>query len=262
MEERICAMMKIKKSSAAVVLAAAVLAAGVTAVFAASAVPVPAEPTAGSSIAYRDLNEAKTSEEAKAILDARCKIIYGDKSWTLDGAVKIINADGSVEELPDFYDLFPSDWWPHRLPEKSWEHRYAGSMNIPDHERTGLYSGNVYFSEVSADDEIYPFGCAFLIERGGDIGLYPESLPENAQSFTAGFYDEDRKGGIGWAASLSEGQGILLSDADYGYGTYGTRFGFIMSVPGSHEPGYGHVIVDYLDSGSFPVDVRLEEAAP
>ncbi len=244
--------MKMKNISIAAILTAVVLAASVTAVFAASAAPGSAEPDAESSIAYRDLNEAKTSEEAKAILDARCKIIYGGQSWALDGAVKIFNADGSVEELPDFYDLFPSDWWPHRLPEKSWEHRYAGSMNIPDREKTGLYSGNIYFSEVSADDEIYPFGCTTLFERGGDIGLYPESLPENAETFTAGFYDEDSRRGLGWVCSLSEGQGIFLADAEHG-----RRYGFIMSVPGSHEPGYGHVIVDYLDSGAFPVDVRL-----
>jgi len=270
MEERIRAIMKIKKTSAAAILTAAVLVAGVTAVFATSGTPGPKsaggpsrsdsaqapEPAAESSIAYRNINEAKTYEEYASILEARSKIIYGGQSWTVDGAVKVFNADGSVEELPDFYDVFPSDWEPVRLPEQRPEQRYSGSMNIPDREMNGLYSGNVYFAEASSDSEIYPFAYKTL-RRGGAIGIYPESLPENAESFTAGFYHEDTKKGIGWVCSLSEGQGIFLSDAEY----Y-TRYGFIMCVPGSHEPGYGYVLVDYLDSGSFPIDVRLEEAAP
>ncbi len=215
-------------------------------------------PAAESSIAYRNINEAKTYEEYASILEARSRIIYGEQSWTVDGAVKIFNADGSVEELPDFYDVFPSDWTPVRMTKEPWE-GYSSNRNIPDRERTGLYSGNVYFSEVSGDGEIDPFGYANLLKRGGDVGIYPVSIPENAEAFTAGFYDEDRMKGIGWACSLSEGQGIFLSDADYG--AYGTWVGFLMNVPGSQEPGYGYVIVDYLDSGSFPVNIRRAEAA-
>ena len=263
--ERIRAIMKMKRTSVAAILTATLLVASVTCVFATSKMPAlknintlpqavsaqALEPAAESSIAYHDVNRAETYEEYASIIEARSKIIYGEQSWTVDGAVKVFNADGSVEELPDFYDLFPSDWEPVRLPEKPWEQRYSGSMNMPDREMSGLYSGNVYFAEASRDDEIYPFAYKNLM-RAGDIGIYPESLPENAETFTAGFYNEDTMKGIGWAASLSAGQGIFLSDAENW-----TRYGFIMSIPGSLTPGYGYVIVDYLDSGSFPVNMRL-----
>jgi len=203
-----------------------------------------------TAIAYRNIEEAETTEEYHAILAARNTIIYGEQSWTIGGAVKIFNADGSVEELPEFYDLFPSDWEPGRLPNPP----YFGERNDPDYKSSSLYSGNVYFAKASGDDEIYPFAYKNL-PRGGDIGIYPESIPENAEAFNAGFYNDDTMKGIGWAVSLSEGQGVFLSDAESG-----TRYGFLTGVSGKLDPEYdGYVIVDYLDSGSFPVDVHLAE---
>lgn len=160
------------------------------------------------------------------------------------------NADGSVEELPDFYDLFPSDWEPGRLPRRL----YSGNANTPDTRSSALYSGNVYFANASSDCGTDPFGYK-TIPRDGDIGIYPESIPENATSFNAGFYNEDTQRGIGWASSLPEGKGVFLADAEMG-----TRYGFTVSV--CNDPGNGDVLVNYLDSDSFPIDVRWVEAAP
>ncbi len=203
-----------------------------------------------TAIAYRNIEAAETTEEYNSILAARNTIIYGEQSWTIDGAVKVFNADGSVEELPEFYDLFPSDWEPGRLPQPD----YSGNMNLPERNSPTLYSGNVYFAKASDDNEIYPFAYKNL-PRDGDIGIYLESIPENAEAFTAGFYNDDTMKGIGWAGSLSEGQGVFLSGAESG-----TRYGFLIGAAGKLDLGYyGYVIVDYLDSGSFPVDVHLTE---
>lgn len=43
------------------------------------------------------------------VLAARNEII-NSTSWTVDGAGAILHSDGTIEELPDFYDLFPQDW--------------------------------------------------------------------------------------------------------------------------------------------------------
>lgn len=58
--------------------------------------------------AYRDLDSASEDEQA-LILEARNTIIYS-VSWVADGyEMEIIDADGTVEEVPSFSELFP-DW--------------------------------------------------------------------------------------------------------------------------------------------------------
>lgn len=237
----------ITKKIISLILTAACLSTMVTASFAASIsadFTHSADNDAITAIAYRDVGTAETIEEYYSILSARNILIYGGQSWTIDGAVKVFNADGSVEELPDFYDLFPSDWEPGRLPQRL----YSGNANTPDAKSSALYAGNIYFAAASSDYEIDPFGYKTL-PRDGAIGIYPASIPENAASFNAGFYNEDTQRGIGWAASLPEGKGVFLADAEMG-----TRYGFVVSVCGS--PGYGDILVDYLDSDAFPVDVH------
>ena len=225
--------------------------------FSSSAIEPANQKTTIEALAYRNIDNAKDLAEYNSILAARNTLIYGDQSWTIDGAVKVFNADGTVEELPDFYDLFPSDWEPGKLPDA--ESNTANSIfnNIPQpwNERSSaLYYGNTYFNQASNEYGTDPFAYKTL-PRDGDIGIYPESIPDNATSFNAGFYDADTRRGLGWASSLSRGKGAFLSDAKED-----TRYGFIVSV--NRNPGYGYVLVDSLDSDSFPVDVRWVEVAP
>lgn len=62
------------------------------------------------AIAYMDLDSASGAMQAR-ILEARNTIIYS-KSWVANGATgRILDRDGNVyEELPQFTDIFPSDW--------------------------------------------------------------------------------------------------------------------------------------------------------
>lgn len=58
-------------------------------------------------LAYMDLESAPSALKDD-ILAARAEIIFGNQSWTVDGAVSIINLeDGTVTKLPEFSDLFP-----------------------------------------------------------------------------------------------------------------------------------------------------------
>lgn len=59
-------------------------------------------------LAYCDLETAPAAWQDD-IVAAREDIIYS-KSWTVDGQCALITPDGTVEELPEFYDLFPADW--------------------------------------------------------------------------------------------------------------------------------------------------------
>ena len=59
-------------------------------------------------LAYSVLTEVP-EEWRDEVLAARNEII-NSTSWTVDGAGAILHSDGTIEELPDFYDLFPQDW--------------------------------------------------------------------------------------------------------------------------------------------------------
>lgn len=58
--------------------------------------------------AYMDIETAPAALKDD-ILESREAIIF-DKSWTVDGQCYVINEDGTREDLPEFYDLFPSNW--------------------------------------------------------------------------------------------------------------------------------------------------------
>lgn len=60
-----------------------------------------------NELAYCNLDEAP-EEWQDDILQAREEIIYS-QSWTVDVACVIQNEDGTIEELPEFSELFP-EW--------------------------------------------------------------------------------------------------------------------------------------------------------
>lgn len=60
--------------------------------------------------AYLDFDSASPEMQEK-ILAARKVIIYSADGWCADDTqMIIIRADGTIEEVPKFSELFPSDW--------------------------------------------------------------------------------------------------------------------------------------------------------
>ena len=58
------------------------------------------------AFAHMDLESAPVAMQDD-ILQAREQIIFGEQAWTVDGAVSLIYADGTVKPLPEFSDLYP-----------------------------------------------------------------------------------------------------------------------------------------------------------
>lgn len=81
-------------------------------------------------MAYCDL-ETTPAALHDEIIAARKEIIY-NQSWTVDGQCVLIAPDGTVEKLPEFYDLFPADW---EVPTSS-----------PDAEEIVPYANEIFFS--------------------------------------------------------------------------------------------------------------------
>ena len=85
--------------------------------FLAMAVPAFAtttEPPTVEKYAHMSL-EGASPELAEKILDSRWELVYGHQAWTVNGAVSIRHEDGTIEQLPEFSELFPGWDLPSRF---------------------------------------------------------------------------------------------------------------------------------------------------
>lgn len=105
--------MKVKKMLAGVLaivslfcMSATAMAAAPTQELDAAEIPNEARIEAAKEVAYMDVNSA-SAEMQERILEAR-EVIIESKSWVADGwNATITHADGTVEEVPTFAELFP-----------------------------------------------------------------------------------------------------------------------------------------------------------
>ncbi len=109
------------------------------------------------SYAYMNLENAPVELQDK-IIEARNEIIFS-QSWGLEGGY-IIRADGTVENVPKFYDIFPEEW---ELPRNT---------VLEDFTITGA--------------EIEP-----LAVTGWNINVYFDNLPPSGISPTTGNFYHD-----------------------------------------------------------------------
>lgn len=200
---------------------------------------VPVKQMSTQQLAYMDIDSAPKSLKSK-ILEAREKIIYGDQAWTVNGAVSIIKRDGSVEEVPEFSDLYP-EW---EVPE----HKTAlltldiSAEDFASNVRStiGFYD-NVYLTIKSSIENSKPF-FRFLGD-GREVGAYAATMPKD--KYNLGFYNGNTFKDEGWLPSLEKNEGgkILAEDSV----TYTVR----ASVPSSPSGTARMVVLPEPEDGKI-----------
>jgi len=115
-------------------------------------------------LAYCDLDAAPIALQDD-ILAAREDIIYSH-SWTVDGQCVLIAPDGTVEELPEFYDLFPADW---DVPVSCVE-----SVAAVPYSDEIFFSGRIYLHEKT-DNWATPFYT--FTGNGAGVQMVLTSIP-------------------------------------------------------------------------------------
>ena len=205
-----------------------------------------AEASMEPSIAYRDLSTATTQIEHDAILAARYEIIYSSGPWTTTGA-KIINTDGTLVDVPDFYDLFPEDWelptvtsvetqvWESQHPEAQNIKIYPSeTWNVPNSTYSASFNGNVYLPLVtsSTDTETAPFYS--FTSDGNTVVCYAATLP--GDSYNLALDNKDSNTRLDWLPNIAVGQLVYFTDP-----TPLVRYGFAASV--YSNPGWARMVV-------------------
>lgn len=200
---------------------------------------VPVEQMSTQQLAYMNLDSAPKSLKNE-ILEAREEIIYGDQAWTVNGAVSIIKRDGSVEEVPEFSDLYP-EW---EVPEHKTVPLTLGisAEDFVGNVRStiGFYD-NVYLTIKSRIENGKPF-YRFLGD-GREVGAYAATMPKD--KYNLGFYNENTFKDEGWLPSLEKNEGgkILAEDGV----TYTVR----ASVPGSPSGTARMVVLPEPEDGEI-----------
>ncbi|WP_438498524.1 hypothetical protein [Paenibacillus sp. IHBB 3054] len=166
-------------------------------------------------LAYSDLKTAP-EEWKSAISAARNSIIYS-KSWTVDGQVAIEQPDGTIEELPEFSDLFP-DW---DVPKANVSKSNENSTTLGDPIFTIMaanYAGNVYLQAPPTSGGS-PIFYAFNT-NANRVSMVADSLP--GTSYNAGYADLTDQYDVGWANNLSAGRKMYLTNPNKNH-SYGAR---------------------------------------
>lgn len=189
----------------------------------------PAVPAAVRATAYMDIEKASPSQR-EAILAARRQIVYGDQAWTVDGAAAVLHADGTIEYLPEFSDLWP-DW---DLAEISGQtpDPYA-SLNTAKEGNTVHYDDVPLLPAQSGTRYAPTF---YRFNANGNIVYTWMVSMDKVYLCNIGFNNEDTGEDITWRPGLKANEQLLLNTRS------GVRYGVRASAAGATSAN-AHMVV-------------------
>lgn len=182
------------------------------------------EMNSSRSIAYMDLEQA--SEEMQAqIIEAREEIIYS-QSWVADGLQGyVFNEDGIiVEEVPQFSELFPSDWEipftdsPSQLSLTS-----PNTVSSESRDLFGLFSGTLELSVPPTNSNTPSFYQFNTTSWSGHTHYNVKFVSTQAlrqftaftlpliPSFNVGYTDITNGRSLGWKTEIKDGYSFGVS---------------------------------------------------
>lgn len=172
-------------------------------------------------LAYCDLETAPAAWQDD-IVAAREDIIYS-KSWTVDGQCVLIAPDGTVEELPEFYDLFPADW---AIPASG-----VDAEEIVPYSDEINYSGRFYLDKKPQTGFTPPF-YLFNGRNGSLVRMKLTDIP--GDTCNMGFTDLYANRDAGYVANVP----VMYT---FGIFTYVTRYGARAST--DSDTGFASALV-------------------
>lgn len=171
-------------------------------------------------LAYCELESAPVEVHAD-ILSARDVIIHRT-SWTVNGQVALCNEDGTIEELPEFSELFPG-----------WDVPAAHNEEDVIMPYTVDYAGAVYLRHPTSA-KTPPFYAASPSASGITIEMKAYSLP--GRTWNGAFDNLTLNQQIGYVTDMTISKRIAVIDAKsyYSYAarasTYSTEGYAVMNV--------------------------------
>lgn len=166
-------------------------------------------------LAYMDLETVDESMQSR-ILEARNEIIFSE-SWAADGVTAYVkDTDGTViEKLPEFSELFPSDW---EIP-------YFASTNKESKTEVAMRAT----TDITFEDEVYldrpdsgtmsdPFVVRATHGFEGTAAEYfitefsTSGFMSGAEEYNIGYSNDDTGKTLAWKAHMAPGKSLVLSN--------------------------------------------------
>ena len=183
-----------------------------------------------NELAYMDV-ESASPELRDDILSARAQIVFS-KAWTADGPASILHKDGTVEELPNYFDLFPG-WDLSEIC--SFEPEPPCDGVITASSPSLFYQGNVWLDSYAgeATEPFYQFNGS-----GNPVYVWAQRFSAGMdKTCNIGFTDMNSGEYLYWTPGVAQGEQITL------YAKTSVRYGVRASAPAGTKAGYAVMIV-------------------
>lgn len=197
---------EMKKAIMALITMVAIIITSVFPVFAATDRTIQYKLMTTEELAYCEI-EAAPVEVRADILAARDAIIHST-SWTVDGQVAVQNEDGTIQELPEFSELFPG-----------WDVPTIQGTENNIMLCTVDYFGFVYLRHPTSTKTL-PFYAAFPSASGITLEIQPRTLP--GSSWNGAFTNVTTGQEIGYVNSMPITKTLLAQRVSTRY-CYGAR---------------------------------------
>ncbi|MCL1995247.1 MAG: hypothetical protein FWG63_03485 [Defluviitaleaceae bacterium] len=162
-----------------------------------------------ADVAHLNLEEQTLGHVKDLILQARYQIVFADDiSWTVNQAIEIHNGDGSITTLPEFHDLFPSDWY---LPAIEEANAYQGIQPVGYENISGLSQlvwSNLVSIPVVNHNQQAPVFQNFHNNTGyaATIAISVQTISLGGPTVSIGITQGAQS--VGWASGLMAGQNV------------------------------------------------------
>lgn len=197
--------MKKSKKLLSLLLAISMLLAMSVSAFATEA-PAALDTAQVNAYAYMDIDQAP-AELKDTILECRRAIVYGNQSWTVNGAASIVNEDGSIVEVPEFSDLFPG-WDLDEISNHEPGLFVAPSTAVRSTTSNINFADNVDLVPPSQMENTSPF--YHFNGNGNKVYTKALTLPGDMTAYNVGYTNEDTGKDLGWL-TLRLGQKSTLT---------------------------------------------------
>lgn len=195
-----------------------------------------AKVAAAKLYAYMDLESAPVQMQ-QTILDARNTIIFS-RSWAVEGG-QIIRANGTIERVPTFYEIFPEDW---DIPTFDANPNMASDAVISEENASvqssveGWLYSNLYFQAPPSSGNTPAVGNFY--HDGNMVNIEVRSL-SSSQHCNVGVTNNSTGASVGYANYLIVGDTFHCYTVQYLSLYVGIRYSTYST------PGYGTLYVSH-----------------
>ena len=199
-----------------------------------------AKVTAAKQYAYMDL-ETAPAQMQQTILDARDTIIF-NQSWTVYGGY-ITHADGKIERVPTFYEIFPEDW---DIPTFDVNTDMASDSIISQENASvqssteGWLYSNLYFQAPPSSGNSPAVGNFY--HNGNWVDVEVRSL-SSSRNCNVGVTNNSTGASVGYGNYLVVGDILHCYTSQYLSLNVGIRYSTYST------PGYGSLYVSHDSAG-------------